>query len=379
MKYQSVDSLQKALASDVFHYASDQKKAAGRALGTLVEIIAFYTLQVWGLRNHIVIERAVPEFANPEIIHNVEFSLHPIRHFQRLGAEPLSLPLTPKKIWRAGNYIGDGKPKANQVISRDWTVRNASVLWENPGGPVTAHVDKILESEGRCLLSICELSKAPFAIVECKRVGVEEGMKKGPQTIEKAKQGAYVALSVSSMQKIRRRDGLFDGIIEKADGSLYIKPYDILLEEVIHSADQTLIDGVILTVGVVSNHGNWFTSENHNKELKVLAQSYDWLLFLTDSGLAQFIENFILNPNEDSQAVRETFLQSYSGRKGKNRFTKVKMDWMTSLAIRRYFHAHIDEIENWYNVISPKDAKIANLRNNLAALAKKNGRDIQEK
>lgn len=379
MKYQSVDSLQKALASDVFHYASDQKKAAGRALGTLVEIIAFYTLQVWGLRNHIVIERAVPEFANPEIIHNVEFSLHPIRHFQRLDVEPLSLPLTPKKIGRAGNYIGDNKPKTHQVISRDWTVRNACVLWENPDGPVTAHIDNILESEGKCLLSICELSKSPFAIVECKRVGVEEGMKKGPQTIEKAKQGAYVALSVSSMQKIRRRDGLFDGIIEKADGSLYIKPYDILLEEVIHSADQTLIDGIILTIGIVSNHGNWFTSENHNKELKVLAQSYDWLLFLTDSGLAQFIESFILNPSKDLQAVRETFLQSYSGRRGKNRFTKVKMDWMTDLAIRRYFHAHIDEIGNWYNVISPKDAKIANLRNDLAALAKKNGRDIQEK
>ena len=379
MKYQSVDSLQKALASDVFHYASDQKKAAGRALGTLVEIIAFYTLQVWGLRHHIVIERAVPEFANPEIIHNVEFSLHPIRHFQRLGVEPLSLPLTPKKIGRAGNYIGDNKPKTHQVISRDWTVRNACVLWENPDGRVTTHIDNILESEEKCLLSICELSKSPFAIVECKRVGVEEGMKKGPQTIEKAKQGAYVALSVSSMQKIRRRDGLFDGIIEKADGSLYIKPYDILLEEVIHSADQTLIDGVILTIGIVSNHGNWFTSENHNKELKVLAQSYDWLLFLTDSGLAQFIESFILNPSKDSQVVRETFLQSYSGKRGKNRFTKVKMDWMTDLAIRRYFHAHIDEIGNWYNVISPKDAKIAHLRNDLAALAKKNGRDIQEK
>ncbi len=372
MKYQSVDSLQKALANDVFHYASHRKKAAGRALGTLVEIITFYTLQVWELRNHIVIERPVPEFANPEIIHNVEFSLHPIQRSQRLDIEPLLLPLTPKKIWRAGNYIRDNEPKTNQVISSDWTLRNACVLWENPDGPVTAHVDDILKSEGKCSLSICELSKAPFAIVECKRVGVEEGMKKGPQTIEKAKQGAYVALSVSSMQKIRRRDGLFDGIIEKADGSLYIKPYDVLLKEVIHSTDQALIDGVILTIGVVSNHGNWFTSQNHNKELKVLAQSYDWLLFLTDFGLSQFIDKFILNPGEGLEVVRETFLQSYSGRRGRNRFTKVKMDWMADLAIRRYFHEHGDEIESWYNVISPKDTKIASLRNDLVTLAKKN-------
>lgn len=42
---------------------------------------------------------------------------------------------------------------------------------------------------------------------ECKRVGVEEGMKKGPQTIEKAKQGAYVALKSASLQKVRDKNG----------------------------------------------------------------------------------------------------------------------------------------------------------------------------
>jgi hypothetical protein len=52
------------------------------------------------------------------------------------------------------------------------------------------------------------------------------------------------------------------------------------MEEVIYSNDKELLRRFILTVGVVSNHGNWFTSENPNKELKVLAQSYDWLLFL---------------------------------------------------------------------------------------------------
>ena len=43
----------------------------------------------------------------------------------------------------------------------------------------------------------------------------------------------------------------------------------------------------------MSNHGNWFTSGNQNKEMKVLAQSYDWLLFLTDDGLAQFITDLL--------------------------------------------------------------------------------------
>ncbi len=48
MPFQSVDSLQKMLTKDVFHYAKDSKKAAGRALGTLVEIITFYLLKAWG-------------------------------------------------------------------------------------------------------------------------------------------------------------------------------------------------------------------------------------------------------------------------------------------------------------------------------------------
>lgn len=50
---------------------------------------------------------------------------------------------------------------------------------------------------------------------ECKRVGVEEGMKKGPQTIEKAKQGAYVALKSSSLQKVRDKNGEVYGVYFK--------------------------------------------------------------------------------------------------------------------------------------------------------------------
>ncbi len=44
MTYESVDQLQKALTEEVFHYAKDSKKAAGRALGTIVEIITFYVI-----------------------------------------------------------------------------------------------------------------------------------------------------------------------------------------------------------------------------------------------------------------------------------------------------------------------------------------------
>jgi hypothetical protein len=64
---------------------------------------------------------------------------------------------------------------------------------------------------------------------------VEEGVKKGPQTIEKAKQGAYVARSVSGLQKIRLRDGSLGGVMHRSDGQFYHGPYHKLLREVIDS------------------------------------------------------------------------------------------------------------------------------------------------
>jgi hypothetical protein len=76
MGYDSVDKLQNLLASEVFHYTSDRKKAAGRALGTFVELIAYYVIKNWNLECFTAIERSLPEFANDEITHNVEFTLH---------------------------------------------------------------------------------------------------------------------------------------------------------------------------------------------------------------------------------------------------------------------------------------------------------------
>lgn len=374
MTHESVDALQKTLAEEVFQYTTDRKKAAGRALGTLVELVTFYTLRAWELRDHIVIERAVPEYANPQIVHNVEFSLHPIRQKYSLSVSTGKLPVTPSKIAKELPKLPSGAKKTHQLLSREGVQRNACIISESSAGPIVTHVNDL--GEDSCDLTVCELFSNPFAIFECKRVGVEGGMKKGPQTIEKAKQGAYVASSVSSLQKVRLRDGSFGGIIEKSDGSLHIRPYGELISEVIESCDQALLDGFILTVGVVSNHGNWFTSANPNKELRVLAQSYDWLLFLTDCGLSQFIEKLLLNPAPELEPARHAFLQSYSGSKGKNRFTKVSMDLEADKALRRYFAIHEDEVEDWYNVISPAEGDITGLRENLQRMSGKNWMSI---
>ena len=98
MSYLSVDALQNALVESVFHYAKDRKKASGRALGTLLEVVVFYLLRSWGLRDALAIERPLAEFANPDIVHNVEYSLHLVLSRRDLNFPVAKLPITAAKI-----------------------------------------------------------------------------------------------------------------------------------------------------------------------------------------------------------------------------------------------------------------------------------------
>ena len=319
----------------------------------------------------------VPEFANPDILHNVEFSLHAIRACHQVTVNPVALPLTPAKIALSLAALKGKEYKSTQLLTKDDVMRNACVLAEEDAHLFVAHVDEHQTSS--CRLTVCDLFAEPFAIFECKRVGVEEGMRKGPQTIEKAKQGAYVARAVSSLQKVRLRNGHFQGVLELADGSFHTGPYSSMLKEVIESKSPARLRGFILTVGVVSNHGNWFTSENPNKELRVLAQSYDWLIFLTDAGLSQFIDKLLLNPSPELSPARDAFLRSYSGTSGANRFTKVRIDLAADKALRDYFIAHESEIESWFNVIAPRGSTLKRLRSDLSRLAKKNWKEMFDK
>ena len=256
--------------------------------------------------------------------------------------------------------------KSTQVLSKDSIKRNSAVLAETETGPIVANIEKLTKSH--CTLAICDLLADPFAIVECKRVGVEEGMKKGPQTIEKAKQGSYVARSVSSLQKVRLRSGHSQGFIEQTDGQFRFEPYHDLQRKIIDAPSPSEFPGFMLTIGIVSNHGNWFTSENQNKELRVLAQSYDWLLFLTDQGLSKFIDDLLLNPSKQLKPASDAFRRSYSGQKGVNRFTKVRVDVDADRTLQRYFAQRKKEIENWFNVVAPMNGTLSSLKTDLRTL-----------
>lgn len=369
MAYQSVDILQKELVTDVFTHLKDPKKATGRALGTIVEIITYYLLKTWGFIDNLYIEKSLIEYGNDTISHNVEFSLHPVasKHIIKLDRNSVFTSNQILKTLENSDVCIKEFYKVQRKLFDNGDVRNACLIAENKEKSLLCNIDSVQASS--YILNICEQFNRPFSIFECKRVGVEEGNKKGPQTIEKAKQGAYVAKAASSLQKIRDNHGKLNGIIYKSDGSYEIGPFYKLLDKILDSNEKELLQYFIMTVGVVSNHGNWFTSDNQNKEMKVLAQSYDWLLFLTDYGLTRFVEDLIIKPIKRYDAIRRTFLSSYKHDKRKNHFTKVQMNIESDQLLQEYFKQNLPSIEEWFNVISPKEKTLGMLKNDIYKLS----------
>ena len=133
MAYESVDKLQKMLAQTVFTYATDRKKAAGRALGTLVEMITFYLLRPGA---------SVPAwpssggFGVPEPGHHPQCGilLHPVKFIERLRVTTPEFPITPAKIFRTFGsqfqYLQAFERKGHQLLSSSGILRNACVLGE---------------------------------------------------------------------------------------------------------------------------------------------------------------------------------------------------------------------------------------------------------
>lgn len=369
MGYTSINTLQEVLKEQVFCHTKDAKKAAGRALGTMVELVTYYLLREWGMGDCVSIERKLPEYGNMDITHNVEFLLHPVICKNTMNVDfipPLSVVRLKKEL--SGNGFDDASlKKTNAVVDKNMVLRNACLLAECSDRIAIANCREI---DGKKVsFEVSCLYKSPFAMVECKRVGVEEGCKKGPQTIEKAKQGAYVARMTSSLQKVRDEKGVLNGLVYM-NGMPVIMPYDDLMNRIISSND--LLKDFIMSIGVVSNHGNWFTSENQNKELKVLAQSYDWLIFLTDDGLSQFITELLLNPKPCYASVKKAFEDSYKEGKKMNVFTKSKIRWDAHCAISSYFSDNINRIEHdWFNIISPEKKSLTHLKDILNVLRNK--------
>jgi hypothetical protein len=374
MAYQSIDELQTLLSQEVFGDRQDSKKAAGRALGTFIETIMFYLLRQWGENDSVAIERPLAEYGREEITHNVEFTLHPIQSVHSSFEIPATTPTTARQVANKIELPDTFSLTSNKVVNKG-IIQNACVIGSDEKTIAIAAPDRITSSGTTMHTYI--LDKHAYAMIECKRVG-KEGNAKGPQTIEKAKQGAYVAKTTSSLQKVRNDQGGLDGIYY-VNGEAYVGPYDQLLNEIIFNGAPEQLRNFTLSIGVVSNHGNWFTAGNQNKEMKVLAQSYDWLLFLTDEGLAEFIIDLLRSPQRKYKAVRDAFIASYppaGGPKIDNSFTKKKMEQAAHFALDAYFAANLDRIEKWFNVISPNGGTLQDLKQILLTLKNKDWRTI---
>ncbi len=374
MAYQSIDELQTLLSQEVFGDRLDSKKAAGRALGTFIETIIFYLLRQWDENDSVAIERPLAEYGHEEITHNVEFTLHPIRAKYPVFEIPANTPTTARKVADKIQLPISFSLTSNKVINKG-IIQNACVIGTDKHSIAIATPDKI--TSNNTIMHAYILDKHAYAMIECKRVG-KEGDAKGPQTIEKAKQGAYVAKTTSSLQKVRNDQGGLDGIYY-VNGEAYVGPYDQLLNDIIFNGKPQQLRDFTLSIGVVSNHGNWFTANNQNKEMKVLAQSYDWLLFLTDEGLAEFITDLLRSPLPKFKAVRDAFIASYppaGGPKIDNAFTKKKMEQSAHFALDDYFAENLSRIEKWFNVISPNGGTLHDLKRILVTLKNKDWRAI---
>lgn len=376
MAYQSIDELQNLLSREVFGDRSDSKKAAGRALGTFIETIVYYLLRQWGETDSTAIERPLAEYGREDITHNVEFTLHPIHKIYDSFMIPNTAPATARRI--AGEIqLSDSFILTSNKLINKGVIQNACIIGadDNSNSIALASVDRI-SSTGH-IIHAYVLAKHAYAMIECKRVG-KEGDAKGPQTIEKAKQGAYVAKTTSSLQKVRNDKGELDGIYY-VDGKAHVGPYPQLINEIIEKGTPQQLRDFTLSIGVVSNHGNWFTAGNQNKEMKVLAQSYDWLLFLTDEGLSEFIIDLLRSPKSKYAAVRDAFIASYppaGGPKTTNAFTKKHMEQAAHAALDTYFASNINKIEKWFNIISPSNVSLRDLKHILKALKNKDWRAI---
>src|ERR1041384_5836859 len=186
MVYRSVDQLQKVLADQIFHYAKDAKKAAGRALGTFVEIITFYLLRSWGFEHSVAIERALAEYGNAEITHNVEYSLHPIVRKYELLLYPPRLPVTASRILyelRAhGVPLAEFQRSVRTLLTTGAILRNSCIVANGSKSHLVATLNS--KQPDGLQITVSEQYFKPYAMFECKRVGVEGGTKRGPPTIE---------------------------------------------------------------------------------------------------------------------------------------------------------------------------------------------------
>ena len=180
-----IEGVQTRLADDVFDHTDSPRKAAGRALGTLVEVITYYLLRSWGLEESISIETPLQEYGNSEITHNVEYTLHGVEERYHINMHNMtrSEAITAHAIKKSMLHSHDvdiGEVRSRSLLTRG-ILRNSCLLNKEQNARWIANYDR----EGKVTVSLQH--RKPYAVFECKRVGLDAQHGKGPQAIEKSK------------------------------------------------------------------------------------------------------------------------------------------------------------------------------------------------
>lgn len=166
------------------------------------------------------------------------------------------------------------------------------------------------------------------------------------------------------------------GIVFEPNGEFQIKEYNTLLKRIVQSPASAIHKNFVMSIGVVSNHGNWFGDGQLFKEMVILKNAYDWLLFLKDEGMIQFVEDLILDLHTVHKSIRRAFFESYGKDKKINSFTKVSMDIDAHLELEAYFRENHDSILNWFDVVTEGRTSLLELREDLYLLKQKQWSEI---
>jgi hypothetical protein len=369
----SVDDVQKILMDKIFSKSEASKKAAGRALGTIQEIIVWLLLDAHGLGNRTILEYRLPEYARPHITHNVEFSINPQRKVEQVRLESEL-----HKTIKLPQSIIDRHSVQKTSLNRSVRVIDHNSQFQRPVRLINpSFVKNVEEWQADALYfgqyidnnqgSVVSVSKMPVAFIESKRVGLEVGTTTGPQTIEKAKQGSYTALRCSKLQKVFLPK-MTCGVIAKNVGEqIKLRPYDEVWEEIIASKDIELLNGIIRSVIFLSDHINWYVNGIAKKDLTILQQSYDWTIWINDQGLVNFVTDCILGNEEVFGAFSRNYTERTPGSLGF--FTKNRIDDRVYRILLSYFNRNLQRIlKDWLCVLGPSGKQFSDLVTELKVI-----------
>jgi len=355
----AIDEAQMALANEIFDSRESPKKAAGRAIGTLQEILAYSVLHHYELDSRTYLEYPLPEQGLEEVTHEVEFSIHPKvgergaeisgrKHENATLSDLDASSLYDSKANRLKkptlvHHDDDGwdRIRTNPGLLKQDDLKN----WEYDSIPIAYY------NNGN--KKIVLLDPQPIGFIECKRVGLEEGTTSGPQTIEKAKQATLVAFRTSRLQKIITSDGKKGLLID--DDHVEVGNFEELWEDTLSEGDPEELRGVVRSVLFFSNHGNWYPQDNEGKGVKMIKSSFDWAVWVEDEGLIELIE-FVLNDTD----MRNAF--NLHVESSETILTKSKFESDARESMLEFVSSNWDRIsEDWFTVLEPEGKSIEDL------------------